>query len=375
MKSFSINNCFVDTQRHLVFRNGECISLEPKVFQVLLFLAQNQGEVVSHQTLLEAIWSNVVIEPGALQRCIARLRKVFGDDALQQKVIATYPKQGYSLVADLRLETLPEQQQRNSLFSWQSLAASLAVAIVFVAGTLAFTASDNANNMNRQNQVTEFSLLENTVLQNAIGNPDTFPVYSPDGRYVVYPSYQEERKVHLWARDLAYSNDFLLTDEVGMNEHLSWSRDSSRIVFVDTTCEANGCLPGQCSSLKSVSVSQSETNALLVETLVDCKAKKLLAPEWLNNNQLSVIELDKFDASLVQYDLKTLTTNLLFNSTDQIPFEQSYSHQTNILAIIAVNTVGLKELMFLDINAGAINQNNTAIFDTEVGWYPSSNPQ
>jgi hypothetical protein len=160
-----------------------------------------------------------------------------------------------------------------------------------------------------------------------------------------------------------------------MNEHLSWSRDSSRIVFVDTTCEANGCLPGQCSSLKSVSVSQSETNALLVETLVDCKAKKLLAPEWLNNNQLSVIELDKFDASLVQYDLKTLTTNLLFNSTDQIPFEQSYSHQTNILAIIAVNTVGLKELMFLDINAGAINQNNTAIFDTEVGWYPSSNPQ
>lgn len=375
MKSFSINNCSVDTQRHQVSRNGECISLEPKVFQVLLFLAQNQGEVVSHQTLLEAIWSNVVVEPGALQRCIARLRKVFGDDARQQKVIATYPKQGYSLVADLCLETLPEQQQQNPFFRWQSIAASLAITIVLVAGTLAFTASGDTDSMNGQNQVTESSLLENSVLQNAIGNPDTFPVYSPDGRYVVFPSYQEERKVHLWARDLAYGNDFLLTDEAGMYEHLSWSRDSSRLVFVDTTCEANSCLPGQCSSLKSVSVSQSETNALFVETLVDCKAKKLLAPEWLNNNQMSVIELDKFEASLVQYDLKTLTTNLLFNSTDQIPYEQSYSRQTNILTIMAVNTVGLKELMFLDINTGAINQNNTAVFDTEVDWYPSSNLQ
>ncbi|MDG2174974.1 MAG: winged helix-turn-helix domain-containing protein [Gammaproteobacteria bacterium] len=375
MKSFSINNCSVDTQRHLVFRNGECISLEPKVFQVLLFLAQHPGEVVSHQTLLEAIWSNVVVEPGALQRCIARLRKAFGDDARQQHVIATYPKQGYSLVADLRWETLSDQQQQNTHFNWQSIAASLAVVILILAGALVFIESDDTDYMNGENQVTEFFLLENPDLQNAIGNPDTFPVYSPDGRYVVYPSYQEERKAHLWARDLAYSNDFLLTDEAGMYEYLSWSRDSSRIVFVDTTCEANGCLPGQCSSLKSVSVSQSETNALFVETLVDCKAKKLLAPEWLNNNQLAVIELDRFEASLVQYDLKTLTTNLLFKSTEQIPYQQSYSRQTNILTMMAVNASGQKELMFLDINTGAIIQNDTAVFDTELDWYPSSNPQ
>jgi hypothetical protein len=339
-----------------------------------LCLAKHQGEVVSHQTLLEAIWSNVVVEPGALQRCIARLRKVFGDDARQQKVIATYPKQGYSLVADLHQETPPDQQQ-NSPINWQSMAASLAAVMLVLAGTLVFTGSDDADNMNGQNQVTEFSLLGNPVLQSALGTPDTFPVYSPDGRYVVYPSYQVERKAHLWARDLAYSNDFLLTDEAGMYEHLSWSKDSSRLVFVDTTCETNGCQPGQCSSLKSVSVSQSETNALLVKTLIDCKAKKLLAPEWLNNNQLAVIELDRFEASLVQYDLKTLTTDLLFKSTEQIPYQQSYSRQTNILTIMAVNAGGQKELMFLDINTGAINQNDTAVFDTEVDWYPSSNPQ
>ena len=70
---------------------------------------------------------------------------------------------------------------------------------------------------------TETSLLSNTALITAIGAPDDFPVYSPDGRFVVYPRYLEENKAHLWARDLAYGKDFLLTDEVGDYEHLAWS--------------------------------------------------------------------------------------------------------------------------------------------------------
>ena len=55
-------------------------------------------------------------------------------------------------------------------------------------------------------------------------------------------------------------------------------RDGSQLVFVDSSCDAGTCAYGQCSSLKSVAMSQSETNTLSVEKLIDCSPERLFAP-------------------------------------------------------------------------------------------------
>jgi DNA-binding winged helix-turn-helix (wHTH) protein/roadblock/LC7 domain-containing protein len=380
VSDFFINEIRVDLARCKLYRDSETVSLEPKVIQVLHYLARHQGQVVSHKTLLDAIWTNTVVEASALQRCIAQLRKAFRDDARNQHIIATYPKKGYSLVAEVSWEGAPQASTasiKKPIIGPALAASGFAVLLLLVfAGTNFMAARVQGERPLAVEQV-QTSLLSNPTLVAAFSITDDFPVYSPDGRFVVYPRYLDENKAHLWARDLAYGNDFLLTEEAGNYEQLAWSRDGSQLVFIDTTCEARNCISGQCTSLKSVTISQSETNSLSVQKLIDCSPERLLAPQWLNNREIAVIEINAGQASLKRYDLKTLEKSFLYQSDEVIPYQLSFSRQTNILTITAMNLSGGKELIFLDISNGAINRNETTTFvprDNNDNWYPSSTP-
>lgn len=369
----------VDIDRCRLYRDGQVIPLEPKVIQVLHVLARHPGEVVTHKTLLDAIWTHTIVEPGALQRCIAQLRKAFRDDARQQRIIATYPKRGYSLVAQVRWQppvpqAVVDNHSRFRPTPVYAAAAALLLAVVLVAGFITGVPEPDGTAQPPPAPVAAGSLLSNPALLAASAEPDDFPVYSPDGRYVVYPRYLVDRKANLWARDLAYGNDFLLTDEAGQYEYLAWSRDGSQLVFVDSTCQEDGCAAGACSSLKSVTLSQSETNALDVQTLIDCSPRRLLAPEWLGAGALAVVELEARQASLVRYDLRTRERAPLFQSSELLPYHLSFSRQTGTLTIMAVTPAGRKELLFLDINTGTVNRNDTAVFVPDENWYPSSSP-
>lgn len=397
MNDFFINQTRVDPDRCKLYRGEDIISLEPRVIQVLQVLARHQGQVVSQKTLMDAIWTNTVVEASALQRCVAQLRKAFGDDARNPQVIVTYPKKGYSLIAPVSWhapvpDTANTVGSRGLFFRPGLTSGLLAASLLLVVSVISLfsvgalinrdgpAASQTAMSEvpgERGQQIPsspETSLLTNAALITAIGVPDDFPVYSPDGRFVVYPRYLEENKAHLWARDLAYGKDFLLTDKVGDYRHLAWSPDGSQLVFVDSSCETGNCALGQCSSLKSVAMSQSETNTLSVEKLIDCSPERLFAPEWLNNREIAVIEMSSDAASLKRYDLKTRKKSSLYLSDEVIPYKLSFSRQTNILTISALSLRGGKQLLFLDISNGAINRNDTATFMTEEGWYPSSTP-
>lgn len=380
MSDFFINKTRVDLARCKLYRGNETVSLEPKVIQVLHYLARHQGQVVSHKVLLDAIWTNTIVEPSALQRCIAQLRKAFGDDARNQHIIATYPKKGYSLVAEVSWEaqaqTIPVPAK--PLFR-PALAAGIFTLLLLIVATLYFVPESAQKQSpiqlaNQQTGLPQSSLLNNPALNAAFSITDDFPVYSPDGRFVVYSRYLDENKAHLWARDLAYGNDFLLTEEAGQYEQLAWSRDGSQLVFIDSTCNAGHCISGPCTSLKSVTMSQSETNSLSVQKLIDCSPERLLAPEWLNNREIAVIEISAGQASLERYDLKTREKSFIYQSDEVIPYQLSFSRQTNILTISAMNLSGSKELIFLDISNGAINRNETPAAVPRDSWYPSSTP-
>jgi len=69
--------------------------LEPRVMQVLVALAEKPGEVVSRSRLLSLVWSDLIVNDEALSRCIAELRKAFGDQRQGPRTIETVPKKGY----------------------------------------------------------------------------------------------------------------------------------------------------------------------------------------------------------------------------------------------------------------------------------------
>jgi len=91
----------VDGPACRVVRGGETRTLEPKVMDLLLFLASSPGKVFSREDLLAAIWPGVTVGEDTLARTISRLRKGLDDDPRQPRYLETIPKRGYRLVAEI----------------------------------------------------------------------------------------------------------------------------------------------------------------------------------------------------------------------------------------------------------------------------------
>src|SRR5437016_8624667 len=70
--------------------------------EVLVCLAGHTGEVVPKEKLLQTVWPDTFVSDDVLQRSVSELRRVFGDDAHECRVIETIPKRGYRLVAAVR---------------------------------------------------------------------------------------------------------------------------------------------------------------------------------------------------------------------------------------------------------------------------------
>lgn len=91
----------VDRERFRVLRHGEEVRLTPKEFELLTFLAQHPGRVLTHRTILKAIWGpNAVDQPEHLRVLVGSLRKKIEPDPSAPRYILTEPWVGYRF-ADL----------------------------------------------------------------------------------------------------------------------------------------------------------------------------------------------------------------------------------------------------------------------------------
>lgn len=74
---------------------------------VLLELAARGGETVSRAEIISAVWPRGFVTDDVLNRCISQLRAALGDDPKNPAYIATVPRRGYRLVADIALDAHP----------------------------------------------------------------------------------------------------------------------------------------------------------------------------------------------------------------------------------------------------------------------------
>jgi DNA-binding winged helix-turn-helix (wHTH) protein len=93
----SFDRFALDLMRGCALVAGRDIELRPKAFQLLCYLAENAGRLVSKQELHDAVWRNVTVSDDALVQCIRELRGKLGDDG--RTVIRTVPRRGYLLNA------------------------------------------------------------------------------------------------------------------------------------------------------------------------------------------------------------------------------------------------------------------------------------
>jgi two-component system, OmpR family, KDP operon response regulator KdpE len=99
--AFVRGDLVIDRDRHLVNRGDEKIRLTPKEFELLLFLAQHPGRVLTHRVILKAIWGpHAVDQPEHLRVLLGSLRKKIEPDPARPRYIITEPWVGYRF-ADL----------------------------------------------------------------------------------------------------------------------------------------------------------------------------------------------------------------------------------------------------------------------------------
>ena len=89
----------IDRERFRVLRDGEEIRLTPKEFELLMYFAQHAGRVLTHRTILKALWGpHAVDQPEHLRVLVGTLRKKIELDPSTPKYILTEPWVGYRFV-------------------------------------------------------------------------------------------------------------------------------------------------------------------------------------------------------------------------------------------------------------------------------------
>ena len=86
----------IDTASHTVRVAGEDVSLTPKEFDILWFLAQNRGEVFTKEQIYRAVWSdNYLLDDSNIMAFIRKLRKKIEPDPDAPRYILTIWGIGY----------------------------------------------------------------------------------------------------------------------------------------------------------------------------------------------------------------------------------------------------------------------------------------
>ncbi len=82
-------------------REGVPVRVQPQPAQVLGLLLSHPGEVVTRETLREAIWGagTFVDFDRGLNFCVAQIRSALGDSAESPRFVRTIPKRGYQFIA------------------------------------------------------------------------------------------------------------------------------------------------------------------------------------------------------------------------------------------------------------------------------------
>jgi DNA-binding winged helix-turn-helix (wHTH) protein len=98
---FRLAEWLVQPRLNRLSRGDRVVQIEPKMMDVLVFLADNAGTVVSKQQITDAVWPDLFITEAVITRSVAGLRRALGDDARQPKFIETILKRGYRLIAQV----------------------------------------------------------------------------------------------------------------------------------------------------------------------------------------------------------------------------------------------------------------------------------
>src|SRR4029079_16473165 len=73
----------LDLTRGFLLRGDELIHLRPQTYEVLKYLVERRGQLISKDKVIEDVWQGRAVTDGSLGKCIEELRAALGDNATE----------------------------------------------------------------------------------------------------------------------------------------------------------------------------------------------------------------------------------------------------------------------------------------------------
>ena len=96
----------IDLAQRRIYEGAREIKLQPKTFDLLLFLCLHAGELLSRETIYQALWPNTYVDDHSLSVQIADLRKALGDNPKAPRLIETRARRGYRFLPQVERGTV-----------------------------------------------------------------------------------------------------------------------------------------------------------------------------------------------------------------------------------------------------------------------------
>ncbi len=252
-------------------RGADIVSLEPKIMQVLVRLAETPGAVVTKEELFERAWAGTFVSEDVLTRAIGELRKIFADDPARPRVIETIRKIGYRLLVSPAPPATDDAAAaagpvvRPGLRRRSRVAAVLAAAAASILAALLLTRSSAVSRRSGPVRIVPVTTFP--------GN-ERHPALSPDGTRVAFAWEKPGEKTSLYVKLLDSPSPVRLTTSPGSDSEPAWSPDGQKIAFVRRTRETCEILSvpsiggsaqrmAECGSLDAGKISWSPSGAEL----------------------------------------------------------------------------------------------------------------
>jgi DNA-binding winged helix-turn-helix (wHTH) protein/TolB-like protein len=98
----------LEPDEQLLVSNSQPVPIAPKYFELLVFLVQNCGRLVTKDQIMQTVWSGSFVEEANLTVAVSAIRKALGDKEANIRYTETVPKKGYRFTAEVReVEELP----------------------------------------------------------------------------------------------------------------------------------------------------------------------------------------------------------------------------------------------------------------------------
>ncbi len=221
----------LDLEHASLKRGGEEVALRAKSFEVLAYLVERPGRLVTKAELIDAVWRDVSVADNSLAQCILEIRRALDDDA--QQSIRTVARRGYIFTATFTTPPLEFPRSPTAVapipmpappkrLNWGILAVSVLLPTLAAGGMVIWIVQRPATKAPpAYTQITSFT-------DSAVA-----PTLSPDGRMVAF--YRSDQTFfitgEIYVKLLPNGEPVQLTHDPRQKYNLAFSPDGSRIAY------------------------------------------------------------------------------------------------------------------------------------------------